>query len=614
MSEDISRYYESELTFIRQLAGEFAQKNPKIAARLQLRDEIRASADPHVERLIEAFSLLTARIRHKLDDEFPEIVESLLQLLYPHFLRPIPPMAIAQFQFDATQTRPTIGTQIPADSVLHTQAAQGIVGTFKTTYPVTVWPLQIANLSLRTVSSANLEETPADASHVLRIQLTALGDLPLSELKIPFLRFYLAGEGEPSHTLYELLMEHARWVQLRSVGTATPILRLANDAIQPVGFSEEEAILPYSQRSFPGYRLLQEYFQFPEKFFFFDVTGLDQVDFGSLNNSFEIDIFFRDSELRERIPAASQAVRGEVLQLGCTPIVNLFRRLAEPIRVSHTASEYLVTPDRHRQSATEIYSIDKVTSKADFTEEARVYEPFYSLRHTYGETTSDECFWQESRRASLRPGDDGTEVYLSLVDHAFDPKLAASEVLSVQTTCTNRDFIASLRWQREWGDLSGEGLPLVQARCTVPPKQTRRPPLRGSLQWRLVSHLALNHLSLVDEGSPEALREILSLYCFEEQESARQAISGIVGVHAEPSVSRVLFASGVAFCRGLDIALELDEERFSGSGGYLMACVLDRFFGLYGTMNSYTRLTVRSRQRRQLIARWPPRVGAQKLA
>jgi type VI secretion system protein ImpG len=620
MTEDLSRYYESELTFIRQLAGEFAQKHRKIAARLQLRDENKESGDPHVERLIEAFALLTARIRNKIDDEFPEIVESLLQLLYPHYLRPIPPMAIAQFQFDPGQTRLSSAAEIPAGSVLHSKAVQGTSATFRTAYPVTLWPIQIKNLSLVTVSSANLPASPSDASHVLRIQLSTVADLPTKELGvIPSLRFFLAGDGAPSHTLYELLMEHSQWVQLRSVpgNASSTVLHLPGDCIQPVGFDTSQALLPYSQRSFPGYRLLQEYFHFPEKFFFFDVMGLDTVDLGTLTSTFELDIFFRDSELRERIPAAAQATRGEALQLGCTPIVNLFERLAEPIRVSHLVSEYPVVPDRHRQAATEVYSIDRVTSTASYAEEPKVYEPFYSLRHTYGEHEDDRCFWHESRRASMRPGDNGTEVDLSLVDLNFDPKLPASEVLSVHVTCTNRDFISQLRWQREWGDLSGEGLPLVQARCTTPPSPARRPPLRGGLQWRLISHLTLNHLSLIHtnaEGNPEALREILGLYCFDDQEDARQRIGGLISVGGKPSVSRVVFESGVAFCRGLDVEIELDEDRFSGSGAYLLASVLERFLASYGTMNSYTRLTARSKQRRQPMARWQPRAGDKRLA
>lgn len=619
MNDQLSQYYESELTFIRQLAGEFAQKHKKIAGRLQLRDDNKESSDPHVERLIEAFALLTARIRNKIDDEFPEIVESLLNLLYPHYLRPIPPMAIAQFQYDPSQTKPSAAALVPAGSVLHSKAAQGTNAIFRTVYPVTLWPLQIKSVSLSTVSSANLPNAPADSSHVLRIQLATMANMPVRDLGIvPFLRFFLAGEGSPNHTLYELLMEHAKWVQLRSSSKdrGPVVLPLPSGCIKPVGFDENEAVLPYSKRSFHGYSLLQEYFCFPEKFMFFDVTGMDQVDLGLLDPTFEIDVFFRDSEIRERIPVAAQSTRGEAIQLGCTPIVNLFERLAEPIRVSHAVPVYSVVPDRHRAAATEVYSVDRVTASGE--QETKEYEPFYSLLHTYGESEHDRCFWYESRRPSLAPGDNGSEVDLSVVDLNFDPAKPAADVLSVHLTCTNRDFVSRLRWQREWGELSGEGLPLVHARCTTEPTPSRRPSKRGALQWRLISHLALNHLSLIKPGDPaggaEALREILNLYCLDDQEDARQRIRGITRVSGKAGVSRVVFDSGVAFCRGLDVEVEFDEENFSGSGAYLMASVLNRFLGLYSNMNSFTRLTARCSQRKQPMARWEPRAGAKSLA
>ncbi len=399
MNDQLSQYYESELTFIRQLAGEFAQKHKKIAGRLQLRDENKESSDPHVERLIEAFALLTARIRNKIDDEFPEIVEGLLSLLYPHYLRPIPPMAIAQFQYDPTQTKSSSAAIVPAGSVLHSRVAQGTNATFRTVYPVTLWPLQIKSLSLGTVSSANLPNSPPDFQSRVAYHFATVGNLPMKELGVvPFLRFFLAGDGSPNLTTYELLMEHSKWVQLRSSSKerGSVILPLPSGCIRPVGFEEHEGMLPYSRRSFQGYRLLQEYFCFPEKFLFFDVTGMDQVDL-TLESTFELDIFFRDAEIRERIPAAAQAMRGEAIQLGCTPVINLFERLAEPIRVSHTTPVYAVVPDRHRLSATEIYSIDRVTSSAAYDEEPKEYEPFYSLRHNYGEADQERCFWYESR-------------------------------------------------------------------------------------------------------------------------------------------------------------------------------------------------------------------------
>jgi len=255
--------------------------------------------------------------------------------------------------------------------------------------------------------------------------------------------------------------------------------------------------------------------------------------------------------------------------------------------------------------------VDRVVSTTSYEEDPQVYEPFYSFRHSYQDQQS-RCFWHEHRRPSLRKDDEGTEVYLSLVDLDFKPANPPAELLTPRVTCTNRDFVSRLMWRKEWGELEGEGLPLVQARCIVPPTRTVRPPLRGSLQWRLISHLSLNHLSIVQAGGREALQEILRLYTFNEDEDVRKRIAGITSLKSESSVSRVLFDSGVAFCRGLDVEIEFDEEQFAGSGVYLFASVLESFLGLYSSVNSYSRLTAHTRQRRGMMKRWPPRVGAQK--
>jgi type VI secretion system protein ImpG len=611
MTDETYRYYEQELTFFRQMAGEFAEKYPKVASRLQL-DPAKDSTDPHVERLIEAFALLAARVRRKIDDEFPEVVESILNMLYPHFLRPVPPVAIAQFQYDPQQTRPTGPAIIPSGATLLSKPVSGQECSFRTAYPVTLWPLKIVDASLVSVAASQSIVAPNEASTVLRLQIDTLGDLPLAALKIPYLRFFLNGESTQHYLLYELLFVHALRVQLRprlGKAKADPVVLGAN-CIRPVGFDADEGLLPHSERSFLGYRLLQEYFHFPRKFLFFDLTGLDSVPLQPLGTSFEVLIFFRDSELREELPSVMQAVGVETFQLGCTPAVNLFERSAETIRVSHASTEYPIIPDRHRLKSMEVYSVDRVTSTTPYAQEHQVYEPFYSFRHAY-QGKEPRCFWYAHRRPSPRRDDEGTDVFLSLVDLDFKPASPPAELLTAHVTCTNRDFVSRLVWRKEWGELDGEDLPLVQTRCLVPPTRTSRPPMRGSLHWRLISHLSLNHLSIVQSGGKEALQEILRLYTFNEDEDIRKRILGITGLKSESSVSRVVFATGVAFCRGLDVEVELDEEQYAGSGVYLLAAVLERFFGLYGAINSYSRLTARTRQR--ALKQWPARVGEQKV-
>jgi type VI secretion system protein ImpG len=606
MRDELLPYYERELTFIRQMAAEFAAKYPKPAGRLMLGRN--TCEDPHVERLIEAFALLCGRVHHKLDDEFPEITESLLEVLYPHFLRPIPSQAIAQFQLDPSQGAPA-STQVPAGTAIHSKTTNGQFCSFRTCYPVTLWPLRVTGAS---VSTGNRFTTPgagADVAAVVRIQMECLGGLRFSQLPMKSLRFFLNGESAAVSTLYEFLFLNALGVSFSPLPASTDVapVNLPASCLQQVGFSREEGMLPYSDRSFLGYRLLQEYFSFPEKFFFFDLTGIDRLDKDTFGQAFEVLIYLKEAE-PHRVIALEQHVSADTFQLGCAPIVNLFERIAEPIRISQTKTEYRIIPDQHRQLSAEVYSVDRVTSMATYLEEPQIYEPFYALRH--GADEAQKHFWYAHRRPSFRKNDEGTEMYISLVNLDFNPSLPPDETLSLHVTCTNRDRASSLKFAGEFGELEPEDVPLVRARCIRNPTPAVRPPHRRGLQWRLISHLSLNHLSVVENGR-EALQEILRLYDFSDDSEIRRQIAGIVAVNSRSSVSRVSSDTGVAFCRGTDVTIEFDEDQYAGTGVFLLSSVLQRFLGLYSAVNSFTRMTARTK--RGVLKQWAPMAGEQVL-
>jgi len=603
--DELLPYYERELKFIRQMAGEFAEKYPKVAGRLLLQPD--TCDDPHVERLIEAFALLAGRVHHKLDDEFPEITEALLDVLYPHYLRPVPPQAIVQFQLDPSQSAPA-STQVPRGIPIHSKPENGNVCSFRTCYPVTLWPLRITGASVSPVNRFAAPGMPADAAAVIRIGMECVGGLRLEQLPVDALRFYLNGESAAVHTLYEFLFLNALRISVRALPAreATAQAVLPATSLQPVGFTTGESILPYSDRSFLGYRLLQEYFSFPEKFFFFDLKGLDRLPKSGFGTAFEILIFLKPPDQPHRLIALEQSVGADTFQLGCTPMVNLFERIAEPIRLTQTETEYLIIPDQHRQRATEVYSVDRVAS-ANYLDEPITYEPFYSLRHGATDATQRH-FWYTHRRPSFRKNDNGTDLYLSLVDLDFNPSLPPVDMLSLQVTCTNRDQASLLKLPGEFGELEPEGLALVRARCLRKATPALRPPARRGLQWRLISHLSLNHLSIVEKGA-EALQEILRLYDFSNDPAIRKQIAGIVAVTSRSCISRVTSSTGVAFCRGTDVTLEFDEDQYVGTGVFLLACVLQRFLGLYAAVNSFSRLTARTRK--GVFKQWPPLAGEQ---
>jgi type VI secretion system protein ImpG len=388
-----------------------------------------------------------------------------------------------------------------------------------------------------------------------------------------------------------------------------PIFIPAGESLRQVGFSEDEALLPYTKRSFTGYRLLTEYFAFPYKFLFFDVHGLDKAIAAKFGSHFDILIHLKD------VTPPVAPVTGETFKLGCTPVINLFQKLTDPIYVSQQQYEYHVLPDVHRQLTTEIYSIDEVFTTDLETNISREFSPFYSLKHAYGEE-SDKSYWYATRRASERLEDEGTEIFISLVDSKFNPNVPAVEVLNVKATCTNRDLPGRLPFGGKEGDFELEGSALLsRIRCLTKPTDTVRPPMRRAAHWRLISQLSLNYLSIVqsEDGEPDAMREILHLYNLADSTVTRRQILGLTGVESRKAIRQIGERIGTGFVRGIETTLTFDEEQFVGSGMFLFACVLERFLGLYVSMNSFNQVNIRSEQREEIIKRFPARAGTLEL-
>jgi type VI secretion system protein ImpG len=601
-------YYMGELAFLREMGAEFAARYPKVAGRLLLGPD--ECEDPHVERLLEGFAFLTARIRRKIDDEFPEITDALLQVLYPHYQRPLPSMSVVQVQPGPDRSSLLRGYTIDRGARLLSSPVGGVRCTYRTTYPVALWPVRVESAWVQP-DLVDIPGAPQGAVALIGLRLrcdegTSFGQFPLSDPAF-HLRFYLDGAAAVVNPLYELLLNRTCGVMIRDAGEggASPG-SVASDglALRAVGFEADEGMFPYPDRCFPGYRLIQEYFAFPEKFLFVDVVGwhaLAGKDPGPM-----IDILcFLDRE-----PPSSVKVQAQTFRLGCTPIVNLFPASCEPIRLDQTRSEYRVIPDVDRQWAHEIYSIDEVTSTGPFLGDPVEYEPFYSLRHATGQP-DPSAYWFASRRPPEGGQDAGTEVYLSFVNAAFRPAVPPVEAVSVRATCTNRDLPERLAFGGNQGDfeLHGHGMVGRVARCLRKPTPTRRPWTGHGAQWRLISHLALNHLSLADSGQGvESLREILRLYDFADDAVSRQQIHGIRRVSSRPVAGRVRGRVDPVACLGIEVTVEFDDEQYVGSGVFLLASVLERFFGMYAAINSFSQLVATTR-REGLLKRWPPRAG-----
>ncbi len=614
MSDTLLPYYQRELDAIKRLAGEFADANPKIAGRLRLTAD--AVDDPHVARLLEGVAFLAARVHHRLDDEFPELTDALLGLLYPQYLAPVPSCMMAQFTCQADLKAPA---RLARGLQIDTEPVRGETCRFRTTSDLTLWPIEVEAVRLSglpLVAPAN--PLAAGALAVLRITLRcAAADTSFTQLGVDQLRFFLRGPGNQTLPLYELLGAHAISVACAdSAADPAPVL-LPAASIRPAGFAPEEALVPWPARGFSGFRLLGEYFAFPDKFLFLDFTGLEAKTLVAAGNRMEIFVY-----LDRALPELERSIGAQSLALGCTPLVNLFPQRCEPIPLSHTETEYRAVPDARRPRAAEVWSIEQVReSRPDGS--TRPWRPFHRLAEGDPEAGVPGGFYQVTRRTAA-PGVPGTEVFLATYDPEFDPDRPADAVLSLDALCLNRDLPVDLPFGggRPTLRLATGAATVTAVTAISAATPTLRPPLRERSAWRLISHLSIGHLSLTGGADgAAALREVLRLYDLRDTAETRAAIEALIGVSAAPGTARAPAdphgRSGGrtgAFCRGLDVTLEFEPRAWQSGGLYLLAAVLERFLALHGSVNSFTRTRAVLRGRSGVASAWPARSGTRVLA
>ncbi len=591
---ELLRYYQSELAYLRSEGTAFARRYPRVAGRLEL--DAGGSTDPQVERLLESFAFLTGRLQRNFDADFPEIPAALLSVLYPHLAAPVPSMAIARFQADPEQSRALMGHAVPPDTTLFAQAEDGVTCRFRTCYPVTLWPVEVAAADWLDPASLDFLDERPEIARVLRLELTCLGRRSFAEFTPDRLRFFLDGDRSITAKLYELIFNHVRGIAIRPAGAALPVRELPPGAIEPVGFEVADRVLPHPPEAHQAYRLLQEYFTFPEKFLFFDLAA--PGEFGAGN---KVEILFL---LDQRDGPSVEACH---FRLGCTPVINLFRRTSEPLRIDQTSSDYRLVPDLRFERSTEIHSVQRVAYTMNFEEESRHIQPFFSYTHDAGQR-GDAAFWIARRDMAERSDLTGTDLVLSFVDLNFDPTRPASQVVFADTLCTNRGVAeqipAGTRFEIEID------VPVRLIECLTRPTRQIAPPMHGATLWRLVSHLSVNHLSLNGgPGSLDALREMLRLYAGEGSAALEAQLQGLSTLQTRRLMRRIAGSGGHGFCRGTEILLDFDEEQFAGASAFLLGAVLNRFFALYAAVNSFTQLVLTSRHRPGIWKTWEARAG-----
>ena len=572
-------YYQDELRYLREVGPEFARANPELARFLADR-----GSDPDVERLLEGVAFLCGRIREKLDDELPELTATMMTLLWPHYLRSVPSMSMLELVPNIEGMRgPMV---VPSGAEYASVPIDGTRCRYRSTWPVTLRPWGLRKVSL---------ETHAAKPVRLVLQLQTATGTKLEDLQLGTVRFHLAGDPAAAFALYLLLAAHVQGVTVSdgSNDHKRGEYALPEGSVVSASLDRSTPVLPYPRHAFPGYRLLQEYFAFKDRFLFVEIQGLDQaVARLELEQTIEIAIAF-DRRL-ESFPLVS----AENVRLHCVPVINLFKHPGDPIRLRHDRVQYLIQPSKSgmadRRHA-EVYAVDEVHGVSRSTEiVTREYAPFYSFHSRSQVGSSGAQHYQTHITPDVVTGDarNGTDTYISFVSNSPAGGLPGEESVSLELTCTNRHLPAALRA----GDISEptDSSPAgVTFRNIVKPTATITPPIGKGLHWRLISHMSLNYLSLVET---ERFKELLRVYDFRAERDVqsstalRGTLDGILSLSAKYKEKMVRGAP----IRGVQISLELDEDRFTGEGdAYLFATVLDRFFSLYVTLNGYSQLTAR---------------------
>jgi len=580
-------YYQDELSFLTELGKEFAQKNPKLAPLLAQRGD-----DPDVERLLEGIAFISGRLRQKLDDELPELTHTLIALLWPHYLRPIPAMSILQFEPipSALMEKQTIQRGCKVDSV----PVEGTPCHFKTCYDVDIYPLRLENLTLERVAEGS----------VLNLRFTLEPGVELSKLCLDKLRLFLHGEAYLTYSLYLWLSRYLDKVRVRSTkGEFT----LAKRVVRPIGLSEEEGLLPYPPNAFLGYRLLQEYFSLPEKFLFFDINELNPVTQFKNAEGFEL-IFHFSRPLDDQI---HQNLKTHHVRLYCTPIINLFPLDASPIRLDHRRVEYRIRPEGNPPEHYEIYTVDKVEGVLPGNAERQRYYAFESFDHAAGESP---IFYRTRLRPSVvqhgRESYEGVDTYIAFVTATEEASLPPVETISIELTCSHRHLAGELK-RGEICVATGNSPEFATFKNITIVTPSFPPPLEAGLHWQLISNMSLNYISL---ANVEALRVILSAYDFGAHynvQTARESQLRREGIAAiQPSPVDVLH-HGTPI-RGIRTHIDMQESKFAGEGDmYLFASVLNEFLALYASINAFHQLEVKTE--RGEIYLWPARQGQQHL-
>jgi type VI secretion system protein ImpG len=636
MDERLLELYNVELRHLRETAAEFGRDFPKIAGRLSLTDAKEICPDPYVERLLEGFAFLAARVHLKLDSQFPRFTQGLLETVYPDYLCPVPSMAIVKFEPEEQEAVLSTGLVIKRGTLLRSQLAKGdrTACTFSTAHDLRLLPLAVAEARyfIRDLAELNLpRDLSAPVKAAFRIRLKKTVANPFREIRADPLIFYIRGADDLPGQIYEQIFAHKFRLIIQSPADRTHASTvLSPDCIRRVGFAADQSLLPPAPHSFEGYRLLREYFAFAPRYLFFELAGFQEA-LARVEGE-QLDIILALDEPERRLEGR---VDESCFSLFCVPAINVFEKTIDRILVSNRLSEFHLVPDRNRPLDFEIYQIISVTGYGETLDQERRFLAFYQARDTDLEASSfytlyrlPRLFSDRERHTGRRSSYAGTDVFISIVDADMAPYRTDLRQLGIRAYCTNRHLPIQMVKGVGRTDFTMEiSAPVKSIRAILGPTQPRpsmvlagqepeRPQVAsGRFAWRLVSHLSLNLLSLLDnnaESGAESLREMLRLYADPADRQALKQIDGVRSVRYRPTVQRVEIPGPITFARGLEITLLCDELAFEGQGVFVLGSVLEQFFAKYVSLNSFTETVITTQQRKEIM-RWPVRIGKKQI-
>ncbi len=570
-----NQYYQEQLANLRELAAEFSNAHPALAPMLK-----GPSTDPDAERLLEGVAFLAALLQEKVDDEFPEIIQGLLRIVFPHYLRPLPSATIMQFA-----PRPNLKEvyKVPAGISVASKPMNGTRAMFKTCYDLEVHPLKITDAVL---------ETPAGRSPCIRFSFELYG-MDLEMWETDKLRIYLAQDFPVAANIYSLFMNYLKSVTV-SPGKGGKPVTLRPDSVTPAGFADNEAMIPYPSHSFPGYRILQEFLVLPQKFLFVDVNGLEQWQ--ERGTSARFDMVF---EL-ERLPFQLPRLKADEFVLFATPAINVFPAEADPLLVDHKKNEYRIRASGAGRNTYQVYSVDQVTGYQQGTVQEIEYQPF-ELFHSQAENIP---VYNVSFRRSRIGNFVDAMISMTYPQEQGEP---VPQTLSIKVTCTNGELAENLK-VGDICDKTADSPELLDFKNIRPTTASVLPPLGQTLMWRFLSLYCLNFFSIAHKDN---LKELLKLYIFPDSRDQANTfanlkrIEGITGLQVEPADRLV---RGYVM-RGQQIKLKINSENFASDGDlYMFGAILDNLFSSYSSLNSFTNFTMEDVLKGEKY-KWTPKLG-----